>query len=111
MKVLLDLVVYGSFRFPSIGVRGWVNKLEWSGAALYKMAKEKTWSVPHSKEIAGEVRNALNFTFATIRGAGHLGEPSRSQGSKATITDKWKIAAVPLNVRSVASTYACFTFG
>lgn len=68
------LVYVGKVDFACnfIGVRGWVNKLEWSGAALYKAAKEQTWSIPHSKEIAGEVRHAMNLTFATIRGAGHL---------------------------------------
>jgi carboxypeptidase C (cathepsin A) len=58
-----------------IGVRKWVERLSWSGAKAYQASEERPWYLPDSDEIAGEVRTGGNgLTFATVRGAGHLGE-------------------------------------
>ena len=48
----------------------WLEKLEWSGNALYNAHDFRDWEVDGHK--AGEVKSAGPLTFATIRGAGHM---------------------------------------
>ncbi|TFK85892.1 peptidase S10 serine carboxypeptidase [Polyporus arcularius HHB13444] len=50
--------------------RLWLDKLEWTGAVLYKSQTFRDWTVDGHK--AGEVRTAGPLTFATVRGAGHM---------------------------------------
>ncbi len=60
-----------------IGIRKWIDQLQWTGAKAYATTEERSWYLPgkEDKEIAGEVRGAGNgLVFATFRGAGHLGE-------------------------------------
>ena len=50
--------------------RLWLEKLEWTGSALYNSQDFRDWDVDGRK--AGEVKTAGPLTFATVRGAGHM---------------------------------------
>lgn len=50
----------------------WVDKLEWTGQEAYTAAQWRDWVVNGYK--AGETKSAGLLTFATIRGAGHMGQ-------------------------------------
>jgi hypothetical protein len=52
----------------------WVDKLEWSGRDEYAAQGWRDWTVSGRK--AGETKSAAagQLTFATVRGAGHMGE-------------------------------------
>ena len=49
----------------------WVDKLEWSGKADYKAEDWSNWEV--DGRTAGETKSSGILTFATVRGAGHMG--------------------------------------
>ena len=49
----------------------WVDKLEWTGQEVYSAAEWRDWLVEGNK--AGETKKSGVLTFATIRGAGHMG--------------------------------------
>lgn len=50
----------------------WVDKLEWTGHDAYAKEEWRDWAVDGKK--AGETKSSGVLTFATIRGAGHMGE-------------------------------------
>lgn len=50
----------------------WVDKLEWTGQEEYNTVEWRDWLVEGGK--AGETKKSGVLTFATIRGAGHMGE-------------------------------------
>lgn len=50
----------------------WVEKLDWTGRDEYGAEEWRDWTVDGHK--AGETKSAGVLTFATIRGAGHMGE-------------------------------------
>ena len=49
----------------------WVDKLEWSGMDEYNAEAWRDWQVEGRK--AGETKSVGLLTFATLRGAGHMG--------------------------------------
>lgn len=49
----------------------WVEKLEWTGSEGYAKQAWRDWTVGGEK--AGETKSWGALTFATIRGAGHMG--------------------------------------
>ena len=49
----------------------WVDKLEWNGKAAYNAEEWRDWIV--DGKPAGETKSAGVLTFATLRGAGHMG--------------------------------------
>ncbi|KAJ3532250.1 hypothetical protein NM688_g7451 [Phlebia brevispora] len=49
----------------------WVDKLEWSGKYVYNAEDWYDWIVDGNK--AGETKTSGLLTFATLRGAGHMG--------------------------------------
>ena len=50
----------------------WVDKLEWTGHDAYVREEWRDWTVGGRK--AGETKSSGVLTFATVRGAGHMGE-------------------------------------
>jgi carboxypeptidase C (cathepsin A) len=50
----------------------WVDKLEWTGHDAYAKEEWRDWNVDGKK--AGETKSSGVLTFATIRGAGHMGK-------------------------------------
>uniref|UniRef100_A0A1B6FEW7 Carboxypeptidase n=1 Tax=Cuerna arida TaxID=1464854 RepID=A0A1B6FEW7_9HEMI len=60
----LDIIV----AFPL--TEGFLNKLNWSGAAAYKTAPRKLWYV--GDELAGYSRVAKGLTVLLVRNAGHM---------------------------------------
>ena len=48
----------------------WLEKLEWSGSAVYSARQFRNWIV--DGRPAGETKTAGPLTFATVRGAGHM---------------------------------------
>lgn len=61
----------------------WVDKLEWTGQQAYNSADWRDWMVEGNR--AGETKKAGALTFATIRGAGHMGEPEFSSDSNGLV--------------------------
>jgi len=53
-----------------MGGQMWTNKLEWSGSAGFKSAKNTTYSV--DGEDMGSFKSFNGFTFMKLRSAGHL---------------------------------------
>lgn len=50
----------------------WVDKLDWQGNSAYVKQEWRDWTVDGQK--AGETKSSGVLTFATIRGAGHMGK-------------------------------------
>jgi hypothetical protein len=53
-----------------IGNREWSEALEWSGGDKYRAVPLGTWSIDGNE--VGKYKSSGPFTFATIRGAGHM---------------------------------------
>ncbi|TBU32201.1 peptidase S10 serine carboxypeptidase [Dichomitus squalens] len=64
----------------------WLEKLEWSGNAVYNTHDFRDWIVDGHK--AGEVKSAGPLTFATIRGAGHMVPHDKPAEAQAMIS-RW----------------------
>ena len=69
-----------------------LDSLDWSGAATYASAPKTVWRVEGVDEggaidpIAGYCRSAQNFTFAVVRGAGHMVPTDQPQRALDLIT-------------------------
>ena len=50
----------------------WVDKLEWTGREGYAKQAWRDWVVDGKK--AGETKSSGGLTFASVRGAGHMGK-------------------------------------
>ncbi|TFK43077.1 Alpha/Beta hydrolase protein [Crucibulum laeve] len=66
----------------------WVDKLEWSGKALYDDEEWTDWTVDGGK--AGEVKQTPLLTFATIRGAGHM-VPHDKPAESLAMVSRWLV--------------------
>jgi carboxypeptidase C (cathepsin A) len=73
IRVLIYAGTYG-WRDNWVANARWVDKLEWSGRAEYAAQGWRDWTVEGRK--VGETKSAAagRLTFATVRGAGHMGE-------------------------------------
>lgn len=58
---------------------GFLQALEWSGAADYKTAPRVQWHV--GKDIAGYAKSVGNFTELLVRDAGHMVPSDQSKGA------------------------------
>ncbi|CAG7786017.1 unnamed protein product, partial [Allacma fusca] len=54
---------------PHEGINEVVTKLKWNGADKFSKAPRKIWRV--NNDVAGFVKMADNFTFASVRNAGN----------------------------------------
>jgi cathepsin A (carboxypeptidase C) len=66
------LVYVGDVDFASgwVGIERWTRELEWSGHSAFAGEELRPWMFDEAE--AGVFRTHGPFTFATVKGAGHL---------------------------------------
>ena len=66
------LIYVGEFDYVCnwIGNERWTLEMPWSGQDGYVAEPLRDWEV--DGKVAGRVRTYKNFSFATIKGAGHM---------------------------------------
>jgi len=55
-----------------VGNRRWVDSLEWSGAAAWRQAADRDWSLPGASGASGSVATSGPLSFVRVFDAGHM---------------------------------------
>ena len=73
---LYNIILYSGQLDIIIGApltEAFLKVLEWDGKEKYLSSKKTIWRVePSDKEVAGYVKTVGRFSYAIVRGAGHI---------------------------------------